>query len=98
MRQPLTPYRTLDEVVDILAKNPYRPERRSRHKRGCSPKARLAAERIENRKLLRRAFDTVRRDPFQVELKRRLSAALGGGTAINEKLLNNAAAILGVVR
>lgn len=84
------PYRTLDEVVEILAG--YRPARQHREPRPVSVTRRMAI--VADRKTIRSAFDIVRRDPSEQNLRKRLVDALAGRAQITDTLLDTARTII----
>lgn len=89
-RQPLTPYRTIDEVADILAG--YRPPRNTERKSKLASEAEYD-RRIAKRKLIRAAFDVVRNDPTRAEERAIFLSALAGHAEITDELMDKAAAL-----
>lgn len=90
-REPLTPYRTIDEVADLVSG--YRPPT-SNSRPTFRPRKKIGrvgaknADIIECRKLLRRAFGLIRNNPTEITLKRKIVEAMGGRTGVTDELLS----------
>lgn len=98
-RKPLLPYRTVDEIAEILAtdkpkRQPARTVRRASSPRKLGAAGAKNASIVDGRKIMRRAFDLIRHDPSQIILKGKIVEAMGGRAPVTDNLLAEAREII----
>jgi uncharacterized protein (DUF2384 family) len=90
------PYLTLDQVVDKLAG--FRPTTNDRRRSGHRSKVPAQTEIVQNRRIVRRAFDIVRHDAERADVKTRFLDGLCGRQPIDDLMLVEAKEIISSVK